>query len=234
VSDPQKAGITLGQLLTMTSGLDFPEMDTYATGPSLFQTWLAAPDQVAWVLARPLTAPPGQRFEYGSATIHLASVALTRACGTGTAAYAAETVFSPIGIPPRSWETDRQGYSNGGAGLYLSPRDMQALGQLVLNTGQAQGRRVISAAWIQAMTRTQVPTGSGMPTPGYGYAWWTGQASGVGFVLANGWGGQFIMVVPAKGVVITTAAATGGLTGSAAMAQWQRIFNVITGIVPVV
>jgi CubicO group peptidase (beta-lactamase class C family) len=67
-----------------------------------------------------------------------------------------------------------------------------------------------------------------MPTPAYGYAWWTGQASGAQFALAHGWGGQFIMVVPAKRLVVTAAATTSALGGTDAMAQWQRIFDIIT------
>jgi len=228
VSDPQKAAITLRHLLTMTSGLDFPEMASYVSGPSVYNAWFTALDQVAWVLARTLTATPGQRFEYGSGTIHLASVALTRACGASTATMAEANLFAPLGIPHRPWETDHQGYNNGGAGLELSPRDMQAIGDLVLNNGQYQGRQVVSASWVRAMTSTQVATGAGMPTPAYGYAWWIGQTSGAQFALAHGWGGQFIMVVPGKRLVVTAAATTDSLAGTAAMAQWQRIFDIIT------
>jgi len=226
--DPQKAAITLRHLLTMSSGLDFPEMATYTTSPSIYTQWINAPDQVAWVMARPLTAAPGQRFEYGSGTIHLASVALTRACGTSTSAFAASTLFTPLGIPVRVWEADRQGYNNGGAGLELAPRDMLTIGEMVLNGGRHQGQPVVPGAWIDEMTRTQITTGAGQPTPGYGYAWWTGQAAGQAFVLANGWGGQFIMVVPARRLVVTSAARTSGLAAAAAMAQWQRIFDIIT------
>jgi len=227
VTDPQKAAITLRHLLTMTSGLDFPEMASYTSGPSIYQMWINAPEQVAWVLNRSLTASPGQRFEYGSGTIHLASVGLTKACATGTAAYARDTLFTPLGIPPREWETDHQGYHNGGAGLWLSPRDMQAIGDMVLNGGRAQGQQVVAASWIREMTRAQVGTGAGMPAPSYGYGWWVGQTSGTDFTMAHGWGGQFIVVVPARRLVVTAAAGTVGLDSSAAMAQWQRIFDII-------
>jgi len=226
--DPQKAAITLRHLLTMSSGLDFPEMSTYTSSPSVYSQWINAPDQVAWVMARPLTAAPGQRFEYGSGTIHLASVALTRACGVSTAAFAASSVLGALGIPARPWQTDHQGYNNGGAGLELSPRDMLAIGEMVLNGGRYQSQQVVSSAWIGAMTRTQIATGAGQPTPGYGYAWWTGQASGQPYTLANGWGGQFILVVPGRRLVITSAARTSNLAASAAMAQWQRIFDIVT------
>jgi CubicO group peptidase (beta-lactamase class C family) len=226
--DPQKAAITLRHLLTMSSGLDFPEMATYTSSPSIYSQWINAPDQVAWVMARPLTAAPGQRFEYGSGTIHLASVALTRACGIPTSAFAASRLFAPLGIPARVWETDRQGYNNGGAGLELAPRDMLAIGEMVLNGGRYQGQQVVPAAWIDEMIRTHITTSAGGPTPGYGYAWWTGQAAGHTYALANGWGGQFIMVVPAKRLVVTSAARTSGLASATAMAQWQRIFDIIT------
>ena len=235
VTDPQKAVITLRQLLTMTSGLDFPEMASYTSGPNIYNMWVDAPDQVAWVLNRPLTAVPGQRFEYGSATIHLASVGLTNACGTSTAAYAQSYVLAPLGIPPRDWETDNQGYNNGGAGLSLSPRDMQAIGDMVLNGGRMQGRQLLPTSWIGEMTRGQVVTGGGMPAPFYGYGWWVGQVSGTDFTMANGWGGQFIVVVPARRLVVTTSADWAALNSSAAMAQWQRIFDIIVWqVVPVV
>jgi len=228
VTEPDKSVITLRHLLTMSSGIDFPEMAYYTSGPSLYQAWVTAPDQTAWVLARPLTATPGTRFEYGSGTIHLASVALSRACSVRADELADSHLFAPIGLAPRLWETDHQGHSNGGAGLYLAPRDMQALGQLVLNRGLHQQRQVVSTAYIAAMTSAQIATGSGMATASYGYAWWVGQTDdGVAFALANGWGGQFILVVPAKRLVVTTAALTAGLGGTATIAQWQRIFGIL-------
>ena len=228
VADPEKAAVTLRHLLTMSSGLDFPEMASYGTGASLYQAWVTAPDQVAWVLARPMTAAPGARFEYGSGTIHLASVALTRACGMRTDELADSELFGPLGLAPRRWEPDHQGYSNGGAGLNLTPRDMQALGHLALHGGSHQQRQVVAAPYVAAMTSAQIATGSGMATPFYGLGWWVGQTGdGAAFALANGWGGQFILVVPRKRLVVTTAALTTALSGTAAMAQWQRIFDIL-------
>ncbi len=234
VTDPAKAGITLRHLLTMSSGIDFPEAAFYATGPSLYQAWIRLPDQVAFVMARAMTAQPGQRFEYGSGTIHLASVALARACGTSTSAFAHDQVFGPLGIGARSWEADNQGYTNGGAGLWLTPTDMQAIGAMVLDGGRYRGQQIVPAAWVQAMTRAQIPTPAGSALPTYGYGWWVGQTgAGDALHLANGWGGQFIFVVPARGLVVTTAASTATVSGQAAMDQWQRIYDIVaSGIIP--
>jgi CubicO group peptidase (beta-lactamase class C family) len=105
---------------------------------------------------------------------------------------------------------------------------MQALGHLVLNGGAHQQRQVVSASYVAAMTSAQIATGSGMAAPFYGLGWWVGQtADGAAFTLANGWGGQFILVIPAKRLVVTTAALTTGLSGTATMAQWQRIFDIL-------
>jgi CubicO group peptidase (beta-lactamase class C family) len=234
VTDPAKAGITLRHLLTMSSGIDFPEAAFYATGPSLYQAWVESPDQVAFVMARAMTAQAGQRFEYGSGTIHLASVALERACGTSASAFAQNHVFAPLGIGARSWETDRQGHSNGGAGLSLTPNDMQAIGAMVLDGGRSRGSQVVSAAWAQQMTRAQISTPAGSALPFYGYGWWVGQTrAGDALHLANGWGGQFIFVVPARGLVVTTAASTSSVSGQSAMDQWQRIFQIVyTHVLP--
>ena len=227
VTDPAKAGVTLRHLLTMSSGIDFPEASFYASGPSLYDAWIQAPDQVAFVMGRPVTAAAGTRFEYGSGTIHLASVALTRACGVGTSIFAGERLLSPLGITGRTWEADRQGYSNGGAGLSLTAADMQAIGNLVLDSGRSQGRQVVSSSWVRAMTRAQIAAGGGA-TQWYGYGWWVGRTgAGDPFALANGWGGQFIAVVPAKGLVVTTASRTADQPASVSMAQWERVFEIV-------
>lgn len=228
VTDPSKAGIRLRHLLTMSSGIDFPEAADGTGGHSVYSDWVLSPDQVAFVMTRPLTAQPGARFEYGSGTFHLVSVALTRACGTSTSAFANRHLFAPVGISAPSWGVDNQGYNNGGSGLRLTPRDMQAIGTMVLDEGRHQGREVVSSAWVHAMTQPQIATAAGSATPSYGYGWWVGRTpAGDSLWLAHGWGGQFIFVVPAKRLVVTAADGITGVSGQAALDQWQRVFEII-------
>ena len=74
-------------------------------------------------------------------------------------------------------------------------------------------------------------SGGALPCQSSPAAPWTGGTGGsqldAAFALANGWGGPFILVVPAKRLVVTTAALTAGLSGTAPMAQWQRIFDIL-------
>jgi CubicO group peptidase (beta-lactamase class C family) len=80
---------------------------------------------------------------------------------------------------------------------------MAKLGQLVLDEGEWHGRRIVSAEWVREMTRTHVPLG---PSQGYGYLWWTRvyqvAAGSVDAVVADGWGGQRIMVFPTLDLVV--------------------------------
>lgn len=218
-ADPAKAAITLRQLLTMSSGLQWDELGNVAE----YNAWVTAPDQVAYVLARPLVAPPGQIFDYDSAAFHLLSVMLSRTLGP-TPAFAEQGLFAALGMGTRPWETDAQGYANGASGLQLTPRDMQAIGALVLDRGRVGGLQVISAGFVDAATGQQIATGDAVDSlPGYGYGWWIGIG---GEPVAEGYGGQFIAVAPRTRVVVTATADWQGI-GSAAAIQFQQLRELI-------
>ena len=222
-SDPAKAAITLRHLLTMTSGLGGDEL----ADPSLYNQWAAAPDQLAYVWDLPLIASPGTQFNYYSPTYYVLSRILTRTAGQTTSDFAREALFIPLGIAPPQWETDDQGFVNGGAGLRLTPMDMVALGNLVLTSGRAGGNQVVSASWVQAATGRKIATNALSFASGYGYGWWTGQSAGTDYVFATGYGGQFIVVVPQKRLVVTAAMRWSGVGTATASAQWQAIMDLI-------
>ncbi len=222
-SDPAKAAVALRHVLTMTTGIGPNELADLAE----YNRWTAAPNQLAYLWDQPMLAAPGARFSYSSAAYHVASPIVTRACGQALPDLARETLFGPLGIGPRQWDTDRQGFANGSAALRLTPRDMLAIGTLVLDGGVAAGRQVVPAEWLRNATRTQVATTAQRYVSGYGYGWWTGQLAGSDFVLANGYGGQFILVVPGKRLVVTAAARTDGTTISTATAQWNATIDII-------
>ncbi len=62
---------------------------------------------------------------------------------------------------------------------------------------------------------------------GYGFGWWIGQASGDEFVLTNGWGGQFIFVVPRMRLVVAASSRWQGIGAAAANAQWGTVSDII-------
>jgi CubicO group peptidase (beta-lactamase class C family) len=199
--DHRKADITFDDLLTMRSGLDFHNDDFYADHlddePS---------DRVRYMLEKPLFAAPGKTYDYRDIDPQLVSDALTRLTGSTEREIAEETLFSALGIHDFYWEPWPDGVTLGAAGLLLIPRDLAKLGQMVLDGGLWKGERVLSEAWLLQSTREHVETGEKNPFGGvfgYGYYWWV--VPGVGFA-AHGHGGQVVLVVPARDLVLVETA----------------------------
>jgi CubicO group peptidase (beta-lactamase class C family) len=87
---------------------------------------------------------------------------------------------------------------------------MAKLGQLVLSGGVWDGTRLLTEDWIDRSTAWVVETGEMLE--GYGYLWWKTRVAGptkerLDVTVANGWGSQFIFIVPALDLVLVT---TGG------------------------
>ena len=228
---PADAAITVGDLLTMTGGFQWNE-----SGVTEYNNWVLAPDQIDYLLARPIVSPPGTTFNYNSAAVHLLSAVLEVNAG-GTAAFADSVLLAPLGIRTRDWEFDDRGIPNGGAGLYLRPRDMAKIGQLVLQRGHSGAAEVVPPAWVDEATRDHVATGTALGAMGtlrYGDLWWLGSARGHGFVLGWGYGGQLVYIVPDLDLVVVTTATWQGL-GTGAGAQTAAIAGlIVNGILPAV
>lgn len=75
--DPVLGATTIEDLLTMRAGHDWQEIP----GPSEFGDWVSAPDQVDYILAKPLVNPPGTLFNYSDGSAHLASVVISESTG---------------------------------------------------------------------------------------------------------------------------------------------------------
>ncbi len=117
-----------------------------------------------------------------------------------------------------------------GGGMYIRPRDQLKLGQLYLNGGTWNHRRVIDADWVRdSLTRhaTFQPTAAD-PDHGYGYAWHTHQLSANGTTIrdwyAGGNGGQLIIILPSLDMVVGM---TGGNYG-----EGRKFFKWETELVP--
>lgn len=198
--DPRKAEMTIEDLLTMTSGLDWNEEN------SSFGALYRSSDWSKWVLDLPMAAEPGQAFSYCSGCSHVLSVILQEATGENPRDFADQYLFQPLGITDYEWETDPDGTPIGGWGLSLTPRDMARLGALYLNEGTWGGVQIISPGWVKAATTARVQTGGRL---GYGYQWWIYDTYNA--YTALGRDGQAIFVSPDLDlIVVTTAEMRGG------------------------
>ena len=118
-----------------------------------------------------------------------------------------------LGLQISSWETDRQGYNNGAAGINITPHDMIKIGQLILNGGIYNGKRIVSPEWIEETIKFHIMTKNALSLgPDYGYCWWNGQNIKGNYAFALGFGGQFIVVVPRLNLVVTATNNWSGLS----------------------
>jgi CubicO group peptidase (beta-lactamase class C family) len=223
--DPAKAAITVRDLLTMSAGFQWDELGNIDE----YNNWVASADPVQYVLARPLVDAPGSFFSYSSAGFNLLSVAITNQCGR-TEDFAQTHLFDPLLIARPAWEQfDTPPDVNGGAGIQLSTSDLAALGELVLHGGN----QLVPAAYLAAATTTQISNGEATGFgPGYGYGFWIGAQGSDRFILAQGYGGQFIFIEPAKDLVV---AATSDWIGQSATVNqtFDDLYSVIaTQVLP--
>jgi CubicO group peptidase (beta-lactamase class C family) len=207
-------GMTLRDLLTMSSGLEWDELSTSYLDPANdFNALMASPDPLGFLFAKPFVSPPGERFTYNSGVSVLLGEILRRATGQEVDAFAAETVFAQLEIQDFYWGRLNDGTADTGGALALRPRDMAKFGELVLRGGVWNGVRVLPSGWVEAATIQQAPD------RGYGYQWWISNLTSDNWgqlpvVAAIGWGGQYIIVIPQLDLVcVLTGANHDDLTG---------------------
>jgi CubicO group peptidase (beta-lactamase class C family) len=132
---------------------------------------------------------PGTRFSYNDVRTNLCSLALTHLRGEGNAATFGARVLEPLGCEPGwSWHGLNQmrtrvaggeevgvttGGSHWGGGLWLTGEDLARYGQLHLQGGEWDGRRILSEEWCR---RQLVPTHA---RRAYGLMWWRNPEAGI-------------------------------------------------------
>ena len=200
--DPRKKSITLRHLLTMTSGLNLDE-----NGPIMDEIF-SSDDWIEATFAQPMSEDPGQRFRYCTALTHTMSGILSRASEQSMLELCNRYLFGPLHINGIQWKQDSKGYSYGGSELFMTPRDMVKIGLLFLNHGRWNGNQVVPAKWVQQSTSDQMAGLEASDGYGYGYLWWR---LGDNRYWAAGWGGQRIIVLPHRNMVV--AMTSGGTTG---------------------
>ena len=198
--DERKRSITVEDLLTMRSGLE-------STSNRNYGAWVRSQDWVRYALTRPLLWAPGTEMEYSTGNTHLLSAVITRATGQSTWQFAQDALARPLGFSLARWPQDPHGVYFGGNEMLLTPRQMLAFGELYLRKGQIGQRQVVPGAWID---RSFIPRGhSRISGQRYGYGWWMREMAGRQAYFAWGFGGQYIVLVPALDlVVVTTSAST--------------------------
>lgn len=212
-----KEAITIRHLLNMSSGLTW---DEDAEVVDLLEYVIT--DPITEVLSRPLDQTPGLRFNYNTVSPHIVSDIVSHVTGTSFRDYAQAKLFGPLAINDLIWDTDADGNVWGGTGIQMTARDLRKFGQLYLDNGNWNGLQIVPADWVAQSQDPQIETFD--PTSGYSLQWWTSSALDADVYYGQGYGGQALMLVPEKDLIVIAFQESFVLPNQA-NAQWTNFLN---------
>jgi CubicO group peptidase (beta-lactamase class C family) len=195
-------GVTIRQLLTMTSGAKWNE-DYSDPKSDVNQIALGEPGPdgenpiVAYMAKLTREAPPGVKWVYKTGESDLIGVLLARATQKHPADYLSEKIWSKFGMERDAvWMLDRAGEELGGCCLSMTLRDYGRFGLFFMLGGKLGDTSILPDGWVAEATRQQVQ--------GYGFQWWVHED---GTYEAIGIFGQAIFIDPQEHLIIVTSSA---------------------------
>jgi CubicO group peptidase (beta-lactamase class C family) len=209
--DPRKAGITVEDLLTMSSPLECDDWNDFSRGNEermyLVEDWaqfiLDLPIRGRMHAGEEIEGPPyGRYFSYCTGGVFLLSEILARSTGMRADHYAQQTLFMPLGIKNVQWTYSPLNVPQTGGGLRLSSRSLLKIGQLFLDGGSWRGQRIVSKNWVRESTRPHARIDDATE---YGYLWWlksfkcSDKTYPAFFMSGNG--GNKVVVIPQLSLV---------------------------------
>jgi CubicO group peptidase (beta-lactamase class C family) len=206
-SDPRHA-VTIDQLMRMTSGLALEESDSGLDPVS--RMLFLEPDMAGYAERARLKAAPGTKWDYSSGNTIILSRIIRDAVGgraQDVVAFTRKELFEPLGITTATIEFDATGTPVGCIYVLASARDWGRFGNLYLNDGVVNGRRILPEGWVNY---------SATPTldADYGAGFWTNRrAHGdapdrtqAGMPEDSFYGsgnlGQRVVIIPSAGLVV--------------------------------
>ena len=198
--------ITLQQLLEMRSGLSWVE--DYVDGDAsdvIEMLFGSGKDDIArYAIAQPLATAPGAEWVYSSGTTNIVTRLLGNALGDANGSHVnierfmRSRLLDAIDMYAEP-KFDAAGTFVGSSYVYATARDFAKFGLLYLRDGVCNGVRILPEGWVDhARTQHVFDEETGL---GYGAHWWTlpGERNSL---VAAGYEGQYIMVIPDRDLVV--------------------------------
>ncbi len=202
--DNKKYNITIRDLLTMSSGLEWNE--SYHNPFSVTTKAYYGKNLNKLVLRAKSVEPPGEKFEYITANPQLLSIILKNVTNKTLSEYASEKLWKPLGAKnDATWSLDQEnGYEKAFCCFNSNARDFARIGQLILNNGAWNDKQLISESYLKdALTPASfLADKKNKPIDFYGYQWWICSYNDTMIYYARGILGQYIITIPEKNMVI--------------------------------
>ncbi|MFF1451210.1 serine hydrolase domain-containing protein [Streptomyces sp. NPDC058274] len=213
ISDPRSRAMLVRHVASMASGhLAETHQDAYRR------------DRVELVRGFLLIPPdrdPGTVFAYNQPATYTLATIVQRVTGLTLTDYLRPRLLDPLGIGEVAWQQRPAGRDLGFSGLHAPTDAIARLGQLYLQDGVWEGRRLLPSGWVAEATRPHISNADGTAEgaasdwqQGYGFQFWKSRHGYRG----DGAYGQFCLVLPEHDAVIATTAAT---------EQMQELLNLV-------
>jgi CubicO group peptidase (beta-lactamase class C family) len=230
-ADP-RAGITIADLLAMSSGLKFNE--GYGAVSDVTRMLYLEPDMAAFASGQPLVHPIGTVWSYSSGSAVILSRIFQDAAGSDALGFVRHRLFEPLGMTSAVMETDEHGTLVGSSYLYATPRDWARYGVLLVQDGVWKGQAILPPGYVSMMAS---PVAASRGEYGHGLVWrWTdapvpGENPGTAFGIPadtfwmTGHDGQYVAIIPSKQLVILRM----GLTPSREHYEPEALVQAVLG-----
>jgi len=213
--EDERAQISLENMLQMTSGLRFEE--DYIPGSDSTRMLFAAPSAASVAMGSSAERPPGTHFYYSSGTTNLLSLLVFERVGGSAQAqidFFHDEIARPLALRGTILEPDASGVFVGSSFVYAPARDWARFGQLLLDEGQLNGRRLLAADWVARARQPNTSDNDGR----YGYQlwlndggseqWWPSLPRSAFAMQGNR--RQVVMILPEQNAVIVRLGWTAG------------------------
>jgi hypothetical protein len=203
--DARKRRMTIRNVLTMSTGLDWNEDVAYDDPRNASDQMEATDDWVQFVIDRPMAHEPGSVFAYSSGAAELLAYIFQKETGQDIEEYARKHLFAPLGIDHYYWKRTPKGVVDTEGGLYLRAEDLAKIGYLFLRQGMWDGKQIVSADWVKQSLAPSMDANNGWK---YGFQGWLipyGEQQRLAWT-AWGLGGQYLLVFPDDNLILVFTA----------------------------
>ena len=188
--------------MQMQSGLEWNE--DYGNRSDVNLMLHREKDMGLYAIDKPLEHKPGTFWYYSSGSTNIVMRYLRGkfASDKEFLTYLRERLFAPLGIRNAVFEPDMSGTPVGSSYLYITAREFASLGQLYLDDGVFQGKRILPEGWVAYSV-----TPAADSKDGYGAFFWLNkdkywQDIPEDMFNCQGHDGQEVFIIPSKDLVV--------------------------------
>ncbi|MBT8256867.1 MAG: beta-lactamase family protein [Bacteroidia bacterium] len=197
-SEGYNADVTVGDLASMASGLDWDE--AYYSPFSITTRAYFYDDLREMMLDLDFKEEPGKDYKYLSGNTQLLGMVLEKATDKSLSDYLSDSFWKPMGAEHSAyWQLDDEenGIEKAYCCVATNARDFARFGKLYKDFGMWNGRKILDSAFV---VRSITPRFK--ESPQYGYGWWLPEHNGKQFFMMRGHLGQYIIVQPEDNLII--------------------------------